>query len=626
MNRATISAVGVAAMALAVAAHGGAPGKEADPCEMERVDGVADEEGWKQRPEGQLKEALRRIQRTMCEGEGTDRPEAGESQREEGRWFFGGEGRGARAASIYWLAEAARAGSQQGQAVLRWMYGAEEAGHLTEEQRGNVKRAIQGNGEAAYRVAKGYEGMVGSGLRKPITENDEAAAQLAMYWYEEAAKLGHNAAQDHLQKLLIVGPAWYWRSGSNEAGREERARKWLKESAEGGFAPAMFDIGVAKVLGFPGYEKNSEVGLNLMREAAGMSDVEHDRPPVILFYGGPAEAGRQIELANALSGNGGGIWQGRGDKEWTNQREAMEWYRKAAASGNPEAQMIVAENLCDENGGLQNCLFAAVLAENLAMQGYALAQARLSWFYWTGQGVPEDNALALAWANIAAGQRDAEDRGRLAITGEELTKYKERLREAVSARQEEEAQRLARGLAAQIKKGGRRGSEGTGILFQQGSVAVTNEHVVGECGEVTVRRGSEIRGAEVAGRDEKYDLALLKLERPLGEGEGYLRRGGKVRAGEEALVAGFPFTGGEGLTVTTGNVSGTRGPGDQTGLFQITAPVQQGNSGGPVIGENGSIVGVVVGKLDAVAVAAATGDLPQNVNYAILNRPGFPGE
>jgi S1-C subfamily serine protease len=60
--------------------------------------------------------------------------------------------------------------------------------------------------------------------------------------------------------------------------------------------------------------------------------------------------------------------------------------------------------------------------------------------------------------------------------------------------------------------------------------------------------------------------------------------------------------------------------------------VQPGNSGGPLLGENGSVVGVVVGGLDAMKVAEAIGDIPQNVNFAVslgtlqsfLNASGVP--
>jgi len=52
-------------------------------------------------------------------------------------------------------------------------------------------------------------------------------------------------------------------------------------------------------------------------------------------------------------------------------------------------------------------------------------------------------------------------------------------------------------------------------------------------------------------------------------------------------------------------------------MLQITAPVQAGNSGGPVLDQSGRVVGVVVSKLNALRIAAVTGDVPQNVNFAI---------
>jgi S1-C subfamily serine protease len=64
-------------------------------------------------------------------------------------------------------------------------------------------------------------------------------------------------------------------------------------------------------------------------------------------------------------------------------------------------------------------------------------------------------------------------------------------------------------------------------------------------------------------------------------------------------------------------VSALAGIGNDARLFQVTVPVQRGNSGGPLLDLHGRVVGVVVGKLDAVQVASVTGDIPQNVNFAI---------
>lgn len=71
------------------------------------------------------------------------------------------------------------------------------------------------------------------------------------------------------------------------------------------------------------------------------------------------------------------------------------------------------------------------------------------------------------------------------------------------------------------------------------------------------------------------------------------------------------------MNLTTGSVSSTTGVGGDARYLQITAPVQPGNSGGPLLDSDGAVVGVVVAKLDAMAVARATGDIPQNVNFAI---------
>jgi hypothetical protein len=55
-------------------------------------------------------------------------------------------------------------------------------------------------------------------------------------------------------------------------------------------------------------------------------------------------------------------------------------------------------------------------------------------------------------------------------------------------------------------------------------------------------------------------------------------------------------------------------------MITISAPVQPGNSGGRLLAVNGSVIGVVVARLDALRVAEATGDLPENINYAVTGR------
>ena len=69
--------------------------------------------------------------------------------------------------------------------------------------------------------------------------------------------------------------------------------------------------------------------------------------------------------------------------------------------------------------------------------------------------------------------------------------------------------------------------------------------------------------------------------------------------------------------MTTGNLSSLSGMGGDTRLMQITAPVQPGNSGGPMLDSASNLMGVVVSKLDVIKAEKLTGDIPQNVNFAI---------
>jgi S1-C subfamily serine protease len=69
--------------------------------------------------------------------------------------------------------------------------------------------------------------------------------------------------------------------------------------------------------------------------------------------------------------------------------------------------------------------------------------------------------------------------------------------------------------------------------------------------------------------------------------------------------------------VTTGIVSSLSGLLNDTRYLQISAAVQPGNSGGPLLDTSGAVVGVVAAKLNALKFVKATGDLPENINFAI---------
>jgi S1-C subfamily serine protease len=147
---------------------------------------------------------------------------------------------------------------------------------------------------------------------------------------------------------------------------------------------------------------------------------------------------------------------------------------------------------------------------------------------------------------------------------------------------------------------------------------LTNAHVVETCKSVTVSLGDgDTADAKIAAKDSQNDLALLVATTKIPQ---YARFAATApRQGDEVVVYGFPLPGALSTqgNLTTGILSAMVGLRDDSRQFQISAPVQPGNSGGPLFDRNGAVIGVVSSKINALRVAAATGDVPQNVNFAI---------
>lgn len=160
---------------------------------------------------------------------------------------------------------------------------------------------------------------------------------------------------------------------------------------------------------------------------------------------------------------------------------------------------------------------------------------------------------------------------------------------------------------------------GSGFLVSADGEVLTNFHVIEGCETVRAQHGGQLRAAEVAATDEDNDLALLTLSGVRGADIVRFRRGRGIRSGDDVVGLGFPLRGllADQANGTVGIVSATAGLQDDNRFLQITAPVQPGNSGGPLFDRSGNVVGVIVAKLDALQVAELTGDIPQNVNFAI---------
>ena len=160
------------------------------------------------------------------------------------------------------------------------------------------------------------------------------------------------------------------------------------------------------------------------------------------------------------------------------------------------------------------------------------------------------------------------------------------------------------------------GDLGSGLFVTVSGLVLTNAHVVDRCRQIDVRSTELTSAARLIARDSVDDLALLATDlHP--QAIAALRL--SARQGDAIAVYGFPLPGllAPVGNVTFGNITALAGLRGNSGEMQISAPVQPGNSGGPVLDASGDVVGVVVSKLNALRVAAATRDIPQNVNFAI---------
>ena len=168
-------------------------------------------------------------------------------------------------------------------------------------------------------------------------------------------------------------------------------------------------------------------------------------------------------------------------------------------------------------------------------------------------------------------------------------------------------------------------STGTSFVAAQGRL-LTNNHVVDGCRRMVARnaKGAE-QTANVIATDRTRDLALLTVTNDFGPPLTF-RTAPDVKRGEPVVTYGFPLFGllSSGPTLTTGAISALSGLRDNQTNYQISAPVQPGNSGGPLLDGQGNVIGVVVAKLNAARIAEMTdGDIPQNVNFAVKGGPAL---
>src|SRR3989344_3771491 len=361
------------------------------------------------------------------------------------------------------------------------------------------------------------------------------------------------------------------------------------------------------------------------------------------------DADAQFELA-------GMYFRGEGVPQ--DDAKGIEWGQKSAAQGHSKAQYNLGMMYLNGEGVPKNVAKAVELLQKSAVQGYARAQNNIGAMYESGEGVPKDAAKAVEWFQKAAAQGNADaqfylgvmyDDGNgvpedsvlayawLNLAAAQGDKNANTIRDLIrlSSAQRAEAERLSSNwkLGQVLRREGESDSgsgnaaSGVGTLAKKGTGtafvvsteghAITNYHVVAGCKELRIQGRSEL--IQMITRDAVSDLALLKMPGETRAATVLTPDLASLRQGQDIVVFGFPLDSvlSSGGNLTPGVVSAITGLGNNSNQIQITAPIQPGSSGSPVMDKKGHVVGVVNMKLSDSAMAKATGSLPQNVNFAV---------
>ena len=164
---------------------------------------------------------------------------------------------------------------------------------------------------------------------------------------------------------------------------------------------------------------------------------------------------------------------------------------------------------------------------------------------------------------------------------------------------------------------------GSGFFITPDGFFLTSYHVIEGAEKIRIRNGETVSDAKVVSRDPANDIAILKTE-------GHfpclaVGLANSVKIGDDVFTIGFPAPDLQGVApkLTKGNISATTGLRDDPRFFQISIPVQPGNSGGPLVDERGNAVGIIASTLSP-AIALSNGFIPQNVNYAVKTTYAMP--
>src|SRR3989344_2113012 len=497
----------------------------------------------------------------------------------------------------------------------------QEAAPSVEERSAQLQKQAD-SGDAGAQFDLGMRYAKGEGVPKDIVK--------AVEWHQKAAAQGHAKAQFAL--------GFMYNNGIGVPKDAAKAAEWYQKAAAQGNADAQFSLGMAYADG-EGVPKNATKAAEWLQKAAAQGDAGLQAMLAEMYYYGkgvPKNAAKAIEWYQKAAAQGHaeaqfslGLMHANGKEVPKNAAQAIEWWQKAAAQGHVGAQQnltVMYFNIgltyLKGEGVPKDAAKAVEWFQKAAAQGHAGAQKNLGVTYVKGEGVSKDWVLAYAWTNLAAapGEKRAKELRDLITLSSAQRAEAERLSsnwkpgQVLSREGESDS---GTGNTAQV--GGALAKKGAGTAFVVSTEghAVTNHHVVAGCKELRIQGRSEL--IQMITRDAVSDLALLKMPGETRAAAVLTPDLASLRQGQDIVVFGFPLDSvlSSGGNLTPGVVSAITGLGNNSNQIQITAPIQPGSSGSPVMDKKGHVVGVVNMKLSDSAMAKATGSLPQNVNFAV---------
>jgi len=464
-------------------------------------------------------------------------------------------------------------------------------------------------------VAAQYE----LGQKLFLTDESEAVK-----WLLKATEANHNGAFFYLglhfsaagdakkafafnlrgAQLGSIGCAYFlgtaYLSGTGTEKDVGEGLRWVKKSADGGYISAQSSLAHwFHKGGMDGVAKDLISATHYYRMLAELKNSSSDAAAAL-------EAQRQLGSLYA--------------EELKDYAEAIKWYRMAANQNDPFSQFQLGYLHAEGAGVPKDEAEAVKWYRKSAEQNFGFAQHNLGNMYSRGQGVVKDEIQAYKWWLLAGAQGLEPSRERYAA-----------LEQVLTAEQRAEGQRLAREFKpVKPKKPAdifdridftpadtQPRSSGTGFFITEDGYFITNQHVAGEGATVRLVTAIGTIAAKIVKVDKANDLALLKAEGKFTALPVITSRG--VRLGATAATVGFPNTGLQGFApkLAKGEIASLAGAQDDARHFQISAPIQPGNSGGALVDERGNVIGVVVAKLNQKAALATSGALAENVNYAV---------